>query len=202
MAPWYPGAVVTGAFGLRWVAQDNNDATYTWLNAINSAKFRRFELDGQPAGHDNFNYVVSTWEHRFCPSIVTKTEAYIMWQNDAVVGGTPSIGPTKPYGGGGGIGADIPGTTLDFGVLNFTIFALGKYDFITLRNEYYKDTDGERTGFRGVYTSNAIGWSHNFNAYWQFRPEIDYYRSWTTKAFDNGTRNNQFYVAFDFTVHF
>ena len=34
MAPWYPGAVPTGAFGLRWVAKDNNDAMYTWLNAI------------------------------------------------------------------------------------------------------------------------------------------------------------------------
>ena len=93
MAPWYKGALPTGAFGVRWVAKDNNDAFYTWLNAINNAEFRHFEQYGQPLGHDNFNYVVTTWEHRFNQEIHTKTEAYYMWQYDAEVGGTPSPGP-------------------------------------------------------------------------------------------------------------
>jgi hypothetical protein len=202
MAPWYAGAIPTGAFGVRWVSQSNNDAFYTWLNAINDAKFRRFEVDGQPAGHDNFNYVVSTWEHRFDPELITKTEAYIMWQRDAVVGGTPSIGPVEPFGGGGGIGADIPGTTFTFGVLNFTLIQLSDRDYITVRNEWWKDTDGERSGFPSTYTSNAIGICHNFSPEIQIRPEIGYYRSWTVPAFDNGTRKNEFMAAFDFTVRF
>ncbi len=49
--------------------------------------------DGHKSGHDNFNYVVTTWEHRFSKKVHTKTEAYYMWQFDAVVGGTPSLGP-------------------------------------------------------------------------------------------------------------
>lgn len=73
MAPWYKGAVVTGAFGHRCVSEDNNDALYTWLNAINSAKFRHFEQYGQPLGHDNYNYIVTTWEHRFNKDVHTKT---------------------------------------------------------------------------------------------------------------------------------
>jgi hypothetical protein len=202
MAPWYKGSLLTGAFGLRWVSQSNNDAFYTWLNAINSARFRRFEQYGQPLGHDNFNYLVSTWEHRFNRQIITKTESYIMWQKDAVVGGTPSVGPVKPFGGGGGIGADIPGTTLTFGVLNYTTIQITKYDFITIRNEWWKDTDGERSGFPSTYTSNAIGLTHNFNQYLQIRPEIDYFRSWTVPAFDNGLRKNQFFAAFDVTIRF
>ena len=52
MAPWYPGATPTGAFGARWVAKDNNDAVYAWLNAINNAEFRHFTQYGQPLGHD------------------------------------------------------------------------------------------------------------------------------------------------------
>jgi hypothetical protein len=202
MAPWYKGSLLTGAFGLRWVSQSNNDAMYTWLNAINSARFRRFEQYGQPLGHDNFNYLVSTWEHRFNRQVITKTESYIMWQKDAVVGGTPSAGPVKPFGGGGGIGADIPGTTLTFGVLNYTTIQISKYDFITIRNEWWKDTDGERSGFPSTYTSSAIGLTHNFNQYLQIRPEIDYFRSWTVPAFDNGTRKNQFMAAFDVTIRF
>jgi hypothetical protein len=202
MAPWYKGAVPTAAFGLRWVSKSNNDALYTWLNAINTAKFQRFEEEGQPAGHDNFNYLVSTWEHRFNRQIITKTESYIMWQHDAVVGGTPSLGPVKPFGGGGGIGPDINGTTLTFGVLNYTVIQFSKKDFITIRNEWWKDTDGERSGFPSTYTSNAIGLSHNFTPTLQVRPEIGFYRSWTVPAFDLGTKKNQLMAGFDMTIRF
>jgi hypothetical protein len=202
MAPWYKGSLLTGAFGIRWVSKSNNDAIYAWLNAINNARFRRFEQYGQPSGHDNFNYMVATWEHRFNRQLITKTESYIMWQHDAVVGGTPSVGPVEPYGGGGGIGADIPGTTLTFGVLNYTVKQISRRDFITVRNEWWKDTDGERSGFPSTYTSNAVGLTHNFTPNLQIRPEIGFYRSWTVPAFDNGTRKNQFMCAFDVTLRF
>ena len=45
-----------------------------------------------------------------------------MWQRDAVVGGTPSIGPVRSFGGGGGIGATSRALTLTYGVLNYTMF--------------------------------------------------------------------------------
>jgi hypothetical protein len=202
MAPWYKGALPTGAFGVRWVAASNNDAVYAWLNAVNDAIFRRFEQYGQPMGHDNFNYLVATWEHRFSKEAFTKTESYIMWQRNAVVGGTPSAGPVEPYGGGGGIGADIPGTTLTFGVLNYTCIQFSPKDFITIRNEWWKDTDGERATFPGTYTSHAIGWTHNFTPELQIRPEIGYYRNWTNPAFDNGTRQGMIMAGFDFTIRF
>jgi Putative beta-barrel porin-2, OmpL-like. bbp2 len=115
MAPWYKGAVPTGFLGLRWVSEDNNDSFYVVLNSINTAKFQRFKENGQPAGHDNFNYLVGTWSHRFSPTIHTQTEAYYMWQRDAVVGGTPSIGPVRSFGGGGGIGPDLPGLSRPMG---------------------------------------------------------------------------------------
>jgi hypothetical protein len=202
MAPWYPGALPTGAFGLRYVAPDNNDAFYTWLNAINNAKFRYFYQYGQQLGHDNFNYIVSTWEHRFNREFITKTEAYFMWQENAVVGGTPSAGPLESFGGGGGIGAFIPGWTYSFGVLNYTTIQLSKWDFITIRNEWWKDTDGERSGFATTYTSNSIGLSHFITPEILFRPEIGYFHSWNVPAFDNGTRRNELVLAFDFTVRF
>jgi len=202
MAPWYVGAVPTGMFGVRWVADDNNDSIYLVLNSINSAKFRRFSLEGQPAGHDNFNYLVGTWQHKFNDQINTKTEAYYMWQRDAVVGGTVSVGPTESYGGGGGIGADIPGTTLTFGVLNYTMFELSKNDLFTIRNEYWRDVDGERSGFAGTYTSHAIGWTHFFNSIVQIRPEIGYYRNWSRQAFDLGTKRSLVLIAVDMTVRF
>jgi hypothetical protein len=202
MAPWYAGALPTGMFGLRWVSQSNSDSVYTVLNSINNAKFRYFTEEDQPSGHDNFNYIVTTWQHKFNDIVHTKTEAYYMWQLDAPLGGTPSIGPAKPFGGGGGIGPTIPGMSLDYGLLNYTMFHLSKRDFITVRNEWWRDEKGERTGFASHYTSNTVGWTHFFTPYLQFRPEIGYYRSWTQPAFDLGTRKNMVMCAFDVTLRF
>ncbi len=202
MAPWYPGAIPTGAFGVRWVAEDNNDAFYGWLNAINNAEFRHFTQYGQPLGHDNFNYVVGTWEHRFSKNIHTKTEAYYMWERNAEIGGTPSAGPIEPYGGGGGDGTLIPGYTQAYGVLNYTAFAFSKMDYFTVRNEWWKDESGFRSGFRGNYTSHTIGVSHYFNDVFCVRPEIGYYRNWTQPAFDNGNARGMWMLGFDAFLRF
>jgi hypothetical protein len=202
MAPWYKGATPCGMFGIRWVSRDNNDSIYAVLNQINDAQFRRFLLNGQPAGHDNFNYPVVTWQHRFNDYVHTKTEGYFMWEVNDVVGGTPSIGPTKPFGGGGGIGADLPGTSLAYGVVNYTMFMLSHKDFITVRNEWWKDEDGMRSGFAGNYSSHAIGLTHNFTPELQVRPEIGYYRNWNQPAFDLGTRQGMFLAGVDVTLRF
>ena len=202
MAPWYAGATPCGFAAFRWVSKENNDAFYTALNQIDNAEFRHFDVNGVPAGHDNYNYIVSTWEHRFCEDIHTKTEAYYMWERDAVVGGTPSLGVPQAFGGGGGIGATIPGLSQAYGVLNYTMFAISKEDYITVRNEYWRDETGFRAGFPGVYTSNTIGLSHNFNSVLQIRPEIGYYRNWTEASFDNGTKNGIVLYGFDVTLRF
>ena len=202
MAPWYPGATPTGMFGTRWVSCDNNDSIYTVLNAINNAKFRYFMMDGQLEGHDNFNYLVSTWQHKFTPGFLTKTEGYFMWQRDAVVGGTPSFGPVMPFGGGGGFGAYLPGTSLTYGMVNYTELELSKKDFLSIRNEWWNDERGERSGFAGIYTSNAIGITHNFTQDLQIRPEIGYYRNWDRPAFNNGTEKGDLIIGTDMTLRF
>lgn len=201
MAPWYVGAVPTGMFGVRWVSKSNNDSVYTVLNAINNAEFQYFDLRGQPAGHHNYNIFQSTWQHRFSPKVHTKTEAYIMWENNAAVGGTPSIGPFQ-YNSGGGIGPTVPGTSLTYAVLNYTMFQTSKKGFITFRNEWTKDEHGTRYGFPGNYTSHAIGYSHNFNSVFQIRPEVGYYQSLNSSAFDNGNRSNMWLCGLDMTLRF
>jgi hypothetical protein len=201
MAPWYPGAVPTGMFGVRWVSKDNNDSFYTVLNAINNARFRYFDVRGQPAGHHNYNIFQTTWQHRFNERFQTRTEAYIMWERDAAVGGTPSIGPFQ-FNSGGGIGPTVPGLSLTYAVLNYTMLQLSPHDFLTVRNEWTKDEHGTRYGFPGNYSSNTVGITHNFTPLLQVRPEIGYYRSWNVRAFDNGTRNNMLLAGFDVTLRF
>jgi hypothetical protein len=202
MAPWYKGAIPCGMFGIRWVSCDNNDSVYAVLNQINNAEFRHFEQYGQPLGHDNFNYPVVTWQHKFNEQVHTKTEAYYMWQFDAELGGTPSAGPLKPFGAGGGDATLLPGLSQAYGVLNYTMFGLTKQDFLTVRNEWWKDERGMRSGFPGNYTSHAVGLTHNFNALFQIRPEIGYYCNWNNQAFDLGTRHGIWLYGFDVTMRF
>ena len=202
MAPWYAGATLSGFAAVRYVSMDNNDAFYVALNQINNAQFRHFDIDGQAAGHDNYNYIVGTWEHRFSPEIHTKTEAYFMWERDAELGGEPSLGPSMSYAPAGTNNTLIPGWSHAWGVLNYTMFGLTKSDYITLRNDFWRDETGFRAGFKGDYTSHTIGISHNFNSVLQVRPEIGYYRNWSEPAFDLGTRRGMLMGGFDVTWRF
>ena len=59
-----------------------------------------------------------------------------------------------------------------------------------------------RTGLPGTYTSHTIGLSHNFNALFQIRPEIGYYRNWDKPAFDLGTTRGIWLYGFDMTLRF
>ena len=202
MAPWYRGAIPTGFFAWRWESLDNHDAFYTALNNINNAQYRNVYVDGQFAGHDNFNYLVTTWEHKFNDQCHTKTEAYFMWQRDAFEGGSVSIGSPQSFGGGGGAGKFIPGWSIDYGVLNYTMFAVSKADYFTIRNELWNDPQGERTGFPGLYSSHTIGWSHAFNSCMLFRPEIGFYHDYGGRSFDLGATRNLVMAGFDFTFRF
>jgi Putative beta-barrel porin-2, OmpL-like. bbp2 len=201
MAPWYEGAMPTGMFGVRWVSCDNNDSIYTVLNAINNAEFQYFDNRGIPAGHHNYNIIQTTWQHKFNECVITKTEAYYMWEHNAAVGGTPSIGPFA-FNSGGGLGPTIPGTSLTYALLNYTMFRCSDKDFVTVRNEWAKDENGTRFGYAGNYTSNTIGLSHNFNSVFQVRPEIGYYRNWNTPSFDNGNHKGMTLYGLDVTMRF
>lgn len=201
MAPWYRGAVPTGMFGVRWVSEDNYDSFYTVLNAINNAEFQYFDVRGVPAGHHNYNILQTTWQHKFSDKVHTKTEAYIMWERNAAVGGTPSIGPVQ-FNSGGGLGATVPGTSLTYGVLNYSMLQVSRKDFLVARNEWMNDENGTRYGFAGNYSSHTIGWTHNFTPSLQVRPEIGYYRSYNSPAFDNGARNNMLLAGVDVTLRF
>ena len=72
--------------------ESNNDAFYTCLNNINNANFRYFMADGHKVGTRQFQLHRDHLDTRFSQKIHTKTEAYYMWQFDAVLGGTPSLG--------------------------------------------------------------------------------------------------------------
>ena len=103
---------------------------------------------------------------------------------------------------GGGLGKFIPGTSRTYGVLNYTMFAVSRRDYFTIRNEWWRDEQGERTGFPSNYSSHTIGLSHQFSDLVMIRPEIGFYHSYDVPAFDLGKNKNLLMYGFDFTIRF
>jgi hypothetical protein len=125
----------------------------------------------------------------------------IMWEKNAPVGGTPSIGPFQ-FNSGGGLGPTVSGTSLTYALLNYTMFKCSDKDFFTVRNEWVKDENGTRYGYAGNYSSHTIGLTHNFNSVFQVRPEIGYYRNWNNPAFNNGNHKGMTLYGLDMTLRF
>ena len=214
MAPWYVGATPCGFAGLRWEATDGCNAIYTCLNDFDGAEFRRFIQPGTDAaaGHDNYNYVVSTWEHKFSDLWHTATESYFMWQDNAYLGGTVSVGPYQPYGNNGTNRAPpgsarlapvlLPGWSFRDGVLNYTEYAVSQSDYICFRNEWWRDQRG--------YVHRLCRQRHQQHDRLQPQlqlsalncgPEVGYFRNCDQAAFDDGTLRGIWQYGFDVTYH-
>lgn len=195
MAPWTNSSQPNGQAMVRWVSKDNNDSIYAGLNMIGTGKYKN--------GHDNLQQVVGTWAHKFTEDVYMQTEAYYEWQYDAAKGGSCIDGPSNHVAFGGGCGPTIPGLSAAVGAVNYFMVALSKKDYTTIRNDYLHDMQGQRTGFKTVYSSHTLGWAHWFSNELLMRPELRYDHSWShATPYDLGTRRDQFTAATDLIFRF
>jgi hypothetical protein len=74
--------------------------------------------------------------------------------------------------------------------------------FFTVRNEFYDDVVGSRTGYETKYSEHTIGVSWWPDKLVTVRPELRFDHSYDADAFDNGTRRNQFVASMDFIIHY
>ena len=197
-APWLVHVKPTGFVGLRWVSLDNMDSVYACMNSFNDGIY----TDNK----DNLQDAVATWTHKINDRVTTSTEFWYMWQRNAESGGTENDGPAQLWGGpsGGGPGTFLPGISNELASVNYTEVQLGTWDYLSIRNEIFEDFEGQRTGVKTMYTTHALGWCHYLNQTpdVQFRPEVDYDRSYNARGFDDGRRKNQFLLAADMLIRF
>jgi hypothetical protein len=97
------------------------------------------------------------------------------------------------------------------GVLSYINYTLDPLNNFTFRPEYYYDPQGWRTGTSGYtqYVEFTLGWQHWLSPQIEFRPEVSYWRSFHTPAYNGdlytGTPGNKFVTtefASDVIVHF
>ena len=197
MAPWSNSSSVNGQGFVRYVSKNNNSSIWLGVSSLGpNWKYKN--------GHDNLQMVAGIWSIKFNKTLHMMTEAYYEWERDAATGGSASDGPVR-YGAGGGPGAIIPGISAAVGVVNYFQILTSPNSYISIRNDYLNDKNGWRTGFKTTYTSHTIGYIHHFTNWLSIRPEIRYDRTWgdaNIRAYDLGTRKDQFNAATDLIIRF
>ncbi len=196
VAVWSKAASVNGLLMARWVSNDNNDSFYGGINALGAGNYKD--------NHDDLQMGVLTWGHKFNETFHMMTEAYYIWQHNALVGGTVIEGPPQPFYTNVGAGSLIPGTSSAVGAVNYFQIKLSGHDYISIRNGYLSDPQGNRTGYVTSYSDHTIGFVHHFNNYIRIRPEIRYERAYADgiTPYDNGTKKDQYSAAMDLIVRF
>jgi hypothetical protein len=79
---------------------------------------------------------------------------------------------------------------------------LSKKDFISLRNEFFNDMTGQRTGYKTRYTEHGISYNHWIGSTVLFRPELRYEHAYDYPAYNGGTSKSQFMLAGDFILFY
>jgi len=209
IAPWSPAAIPSGIACARWQSKTNNDSLYFTLNSQNNGHYRLADKNNGLNGHDNLQQYNITWGHRFSRRVHMMTEAYYLYEINALEGGTVTKGPPKPYDTNVGPGKLLPGFSPAWGVVNYTNVKITDHDYITFRPiDYLGDPRGLRTGYPTTYASWTVGWCHRFNDLLCIRPEIRYERSLnkfqgaSVTPYDNGQRMYQFTFGADIIQRF
>ncbi len=180
VAPWVndSGRQITGGAMIQWTSKNNKDSIYFGDNVINNGNY----------GYNNIQQVVGTWSHKFNEKVWTTTESWYMWQHHVPASALPA-----------GVN---PGYAPEVAVVNYTMFRLSPNAYLSIRNEVFNDIKGQRTGTATPYTEHAIGITWWPDKLLTVRPELRYEHSYDRRAYDTGTRKNQFTAAMDVIFHF
>lgn len=198
VAPWDTRdrkLTLNTCLGYTWrVGLDN---IYVCANSVNDGKY----------AYNNLQAYYFTFYHKFSKngSWHNATESWYQYERD-----TPnvnnSIGQTlvEPNANGAVCNTveEVTCFAPEWAIVNYTEKQLSRHNYLSIRNEFFDDMRGQRTGFRTPYTEHAIGWGHWVGTTVLFRPELRFERSYDVPAYDNGTRKNQFMLAGDVIYFF
>ncbi len=192
VAPWKAGAKGTFNTCLGYTWRAGLDNVYTCANSINNGNY----------AYNNLAAYYATWYHKYHKggSWHTATEAWYQYEKHTpnvnnAVGST--LVQTNANGAVCNNDYEVRCYAPSWAIVNYQENQLSKHDYLSIRNEYFDDIKGQRTGFKSRYSEHMIGWGHWVGTTALFRPELRYERAYDYPAYNNGTRKNQFTFAAD-----
>jgi len=185
-AIWTKDARATGTVCLNYTWHGGGEDIYACANSINSNKY----------AYNNLAAYYLTWYHKINKNWHFDIEAWYQYEKNV-----PSIFGTEPIENGANGAWCRTGEQTCFAPAVATTSHLerqfGKKDTLSIRNEFFNDIKGQRTGVKTKYTEHLVGWNHWVGTSLVFRPEIRFERAYDNPSYDNGTKKNQFIVAGD-----
>jgi Putative beta-barrel porin-2, OmpL-like. bbp2 len=197
VAPWVgePDAkpTLTVCAGYTW--SNGGDNVYICDNSTNSGKY----------AYNNLQAYYATWYHKFNSSWHMATESWYMWEKNVPNVTNPAASPLLIIGANGAIcNSDIQLTCYapEWAIVNYAVKQFSTKNYLTIRNEYFDDIKGQRTGYRTRYSEHAISWGHWIGSSILIRPELRFERAYDSPAYNDGTKKSQFVFASDAIFHF
>ena len=183
-----PGEQASGTASIQYMTDSGNDTFYGIINGYNKGNW----------GYNNLQWQGGTWYHKFNDQWHITYEIYYEYQRDvpnlAVTGGSyagTAFNGLALNGGNPPFQAQCKSTTVAtctagaLGMVSYLNYKVTPLDNVSLRMEYYDDQEGQRTGYKTRYFNQGIGWQHWFSPSVELRPEIAWYHSLDTAAFNN-----------------
>jgi len=191
---------------VQYIAPGGHDSSYIGMNSLNNGHF----------GFNNLQEAIGSYSHKFNDKYWTTFEGQYMYQKGS------STGPTAQVPFVDGFYATKPGYVWAGGIVNYTCDRIAPNAFLTLRNEWWDDPSGFRSGYSSAYYETSFGATWWLNKLLVIRPEVRFDHSFKHNglesasgadnstgapaimagAYDNGTKQSQGTLACDITYHF
>jgi hypothetical protein len=195
-----------------WITKDrkltlNACGSYTWRTGLDQIYLCDNTLNDGDYAYNNLSAFYLTWYHKFSATSHwhSATESWYQYEKHTPNVNNP-VGETliETNANGAYCNNDYEITCFapEWAIVNYLVDQLTNHDYLTIRNEYFDDIKGQRTGFKTRYTENLIGWGHWVGSTVLFRPELRFERAYDMPAYDNGTKKNQLTFACDAIVFF
>jgi hypothetical protein len=191
-APWVSDAKLS----YNWCA------SYTWSRGGDNIYFCDNSANNGNYAYNNLQAYYATWYHKFNEHWHTGTEYWYQWENKVpnLNNPSPAAASIVETGANGAFCSNTTGLTCyapDMAVVNYVNRQLSKKDFISIRNEFFNDLVGQRTGTKSRYTEHGLSWNHWIGTTVLLRPELRFERAYDRPAYNGGTSKNQFMAAGD-----
>jgi hypothetical protein len=215
IAPWEtqdPGDQITLGANVQYIASGGHDSFYIGCNSINNGTF----------GFNNLQEFIESYSHIFNDKWWTTFEGQFMYTENCTTAPTAKV-PVED-----GFYPTTPGFVAVGGVVNYTMYRFAPNAFFTIRNEYWDDPDGYRSGYGSAYDENSVGIMYWPSKLIMMRPEIRFEHAFkkngpisssspyvatgpanaeapfgtATGPYDGGLKQSQLTLAIDITYHF
>jgi len=187
---WKPSAQWTGNLCGQFTFRDGQDDIYLCANSLNGGKY----------AYNNLAAYYATWYHKINDKWHADFESWYQYESH-----TPNIfNPAAAYllitnadGAWCKTADELTCYAPEWTILNYTNRQLKAHDFISLRDEFFDDLRGQRTGVKGRYIEDGISWNHWIGSTVVLRPELRWEHNFDNPAYDGATRHSQFMFAAD-----